>query len=137
MRDIPAPDDNDEKPLRALIFDSYYDSYKGVICSVRIVDGTLKAGDKIYFMASKKTFETEEVGIWHEWADSVQRTEKRRCGVRYGGDKKRGGHKGGRHHNSCRKRNCRGSLLPVPKKRSPMVYSRCLPGRRLQVWGSA
>ena len=64
VRDIPAPDDNDEKPLRALIFDSYYDSYKGVICSVRIVDGTLKAGDKIYFMASKKTFETEEVGIF-------------------------------------------------------------------------
>ena len=64
VRDIPAPGDNDEKPLRALIFDSYYDSYKGVICSVRIVDGTLKAGDKIYFMASKKTFETEEVGIF-------------------------------------------------------------------------
>ncbi len=64
VRDIPAPDDNDDKPLRALIFDSYYDSYKGVICSVRIVDGTLKAGDKIYFMASKKTFETEEVGIF-------------------------------------------------------------------------
>ncbi len=64
VRDIPAPDDNDDKPLRALIFDSYYDSYKGVICSVRIMDGTLKAGDKIFFMASGKTFDTEEVGIF-------------------------------------------------------------------------
>lgn len=64
VRDIPAPDDNDDKPLRALVFDSYYDSYKGVICSVRIVDGSVRSGDKIYFMASGKTFETEEVGIF-------------------------------------------------------------------------
>lgn len=64
VKEIPAPEDNDEKPLRALVFDSYYDSYKGVICSVRIVDGTLKAGDKIFFMATGKSFEVEEVGIF-------------------------------------------------------------------------
>ncbi len=64
VKEIPAPEDNDGKPLRALVFDSYYDSYKGVICSVRIVDGTLKAGDKIFFMATGKSFEVEEVGIF-------------------------------------------------------------------------
>ncbi len=61
---IPPPDNNDDKPLRALIFDSYYDPYKGVIASVRIVDGILSKGMKIKFMAADKTFETEEVGVF-------------------------------------------------------------------------
>lgn len=61
---IPPPENNDDKPLRALIFDSYYDSYRGVIASVRIIDGTVKAGDKILFMATGKVFEVEEVGVF-------------------------------------------------------------------------
>lgn len=64
VRDIPAPEDNDDNPLRALIFDSYYDPYRGVICSVRITDGKVKAGDQIYFMATKKTFTVDEVGVF-------------------------------------------------------------------------
>ena len=61
---IPAPEDNEDKPLRALIFDSYYDSYKGVIASVRIVDGKISAGSKIVMMATGRVFEVEEVGIF-------------------------------------------------------------------------
>lgn len=61
---IPPPVDNSKKPLRALIFDSYYDSYRGVIISVRLIDGKVKAGDKILFMATGKTFEVDEVGVF-------------------------------------------------------------------------
>ncbi|NLW71174.1 MAG: elongation factor 4 [Eubacteriaceae bacterium] len=61
---VPHPADNNDKPLRALVFDSVYDPYLGVICSVRIVDGVVKNGDKIRFMASGKSFEVEQVGIF-------------------------------------------------------------------------
>ncbi len=64
VQKIPPPADNSQKPLRALVFDSYYDSYRGVIISVRIVDGKVASGDKILFMASNKAFEVDEVGVF-------------------------------------------------------------------------
>ncbi len=61
---IPAPQNNDDNaPLQALIFDSYYDSYKGVICFVRIKNGTIKVGDKIKMCATNKEFIVTEVGV--------------------------------------------------------------------------
>lgn len=61
---IPAPKDAfDEKALKALIFDSYYDSYKGAICLVRLKSGTIKPGDKITMMMTKKEFIVTEVGV--------------------------------------------------------------------------
>lgn len=59
---VPAPKRETEKPLKALIFDSYYDNYKGVICFVRVVEGTVKPGDKIKAMRTDKVFEVTEVG---------------------------------------------------------------------------
>ncbi len=62
VKEIPPPKGDDAAPLRALIFDSFYDSYKGVIIYVRIVEGTVKAGDKIKFMANGESFVVTECG---------------------------------------------------------------------------
>ena len=59
---IPAPEGNDEAPLKALIFDSIYDSYRGVIVYVRVVDGELHSGDRIKMMATGAEFDVVEVG---------------------------------------------------------------------------
>lgn len=61
---FPSPSGKEEKPLKALIFDSYYDNYKGAICLVRIFDGSVKAGDKIEMMKTGKIYEVVEVGIF-------------------------------------------------------------------------
>ena len=60
---VPPPQDTTDKPLRALIFDSYYDAYRGVIVYFRIMDGVIKKGDLIYLMASQKEYEIDELGI--------------------------------------------------------------------------
>ncbi|MFN3269654.1 MAG: translation elongation factor 4 [Candidatus Kapaibacteriota bacterium] len=60
---IPPPKGDINKPLRGLIFDSLFDNYRGVIVNVRIFDGLLKEGDKIYLMATQQSYEVEEVGV--------------------------------------------------------------------------
>ncbi|ELP56345.1 GTP-binding protein LepA [Microcystis aeruginosa TAIHU98] len=60
---VPPPQDTLEEPFRALIFDSYYDAYRGVIVYFRVMDGRVKKGDKIRFMASDKEFVIDELGI--------------------------------------------------------------------------
>ena len=62
---IPAPEGDEDAPLQALIFDSYYDSYKGVIVYVRIKEGTIKPGQKIKMMATNAQFDVVEVGVMH------------------------------------------------------------------------
>jgi len=61
---IPAPAGNPAGELRGLIFDSYYDAYKGSVISVRVVDGVLNAGDAVHMFATDKSFETPEVGFF-------------------------------------------------------------------------
>ncbi|HLK60503.1 MAG TPA: translation elongation factor 4, partial [Chthonomonadaceae bacterium] len=61
---IPPPRGNPDAPLRALVFDSKFDQYMGVVCYVRVVDGAIKAGQKIRFMATGKEFEVIEVGTF-------------------------------------------------------------------------
>jgi GTP-binding protein LepA len=60
---VPPPQDTVEEPLRALIFDSYYDSYRGVIVYFRVMDGTVRKGDRVRLMASKKEYEIDELGV--------------------------------------------------------------------------
>ena len=60
---VPAPADNNHLPLRALIFDSVFDSYRGVVVYLRIVEGSLKKGDKVRFFASDKVFLADEIGV--------------------------------------------------------------------------
>ena len=64
VENVPAPDGDIEAPLKALIFDSVYDSYRGVVLSVRIVDGMVKPGDEIMLMQNGKKFEVTEVGVF-------------------------------------------------------------------------
>lgn len=61
---LPSPKGDIEKPLKALIFDSHYDDFRGVITYIRIVEGSLKKGDKIKIMSTNKEFEVLEIGIF-------------------------------------------------------------------------
>ena len=61
---VPAPEGDADAPLRALIFDSYFDSYKGVIANVRVKEGVIKKGMKLKLMATGKTFEVTDVGCF-------------------------------------------------------------------------
>ncbi|MCI1283669.1 MAG: translation elongation factor 4 [Lacticaseibacillus songhuajiangensis] len=63
VSDVPAPSGDVEAPLKALIFDSVYDSYRGVVLNVRVVDGSVKVGDTIELMSNGKKFEVTEVGV--------------------------------------------------------------------------
>ncbi len=62
VSDVPAPRGDADAPLKCLIFDSYYDSYLGVVVNVRVVDGTLRVGEKIRLMSTGATFDVTEVG---------------------------------------------------------------------------
>ena len=64
VTDIPHPDGDPESPLQALIFDSHYDSYRGVVVLIRVVNGSINKGNKIKFMGENLTSEVEEVGIF-------------------------------------------------------------------------
>ena len=62
VTDFPAPTGDKHKPLKCLIFDSFYDNYKGAVSYVRVVEGTVKTGDEILFMATNKKFVISELG---------------------------------------------------------------------------
>ncbi len=64
VQNVPAPSGDLEAPLKALIFDSVYDPYRGVVLNVRVIDGVVKPGDKIKLMSNGKTFDVTEVGVF-------------------------------------------------------------------------
>ncbi|MBW2192250.1 MAG: elongation factor 4 [Deltaproteobacteria bacterium] len=61
---LPPPDGDPDAPLKALIFDSHYDSYRGTVVHVRIFEGRIKPGDRIFFMSNNAVYKVEEVGIF-------------------------------------------------------------------------
>ena len=78
VANIPAPTGDENAPLSALIFDSYYDSYRGVIVYIRMMDGTLKVGDSIKMMATGAEFEVVEVGFMRPLG--LEQTKELRAG---------------------------------------------------------
>ena len=71
IKNTPSPKGDEKAPLKALIFDSYYDSYKGAVSLIRIFDGIVKAGDEILFMQTNKSFTVTEVGIFTPNASAI------------------------------------------------------------------
>ncbi len=63
VKQVPPPSGEEDAPLKALVFDSYYDSYRGVVAFIRIKEGQVKKGDKIRMMSTSKTFDVTEVGV--------------------------------------------------------------------------
>jgi GTP-binding protein LepA len=72
VRDIPPPGGLPDAPLRALVSDSFFDSYRGVIVTVRVTDGGVKAGDEILFMATGGRFEVNQVGVFNPEMKAVE-----------------------------------------------------------------
>lgn len=70
---VPPPQGQSEGPFRALIFDSRFDSYKGVLVYIRVIDGEIKVGDNIRFMATKKEFTVTEMGVFRPHAVAIDR----------------------------------------------------------------
>ena len=60
---IPAPEGDPDADLRALIFDSHFDQYRGVVSSIRVMDGTLRSGEKLRFMQAASTYDADEIGV--------------------------------------------------------------------------
>ena len=71
VRKVPPPKGKDVAPLRALIFDSWYDTYRGGVAMVRVVDGTVKKGDRIRFLAAGTEHEVTELGVFQPFATAI------------------------------------------------------------------
>ena len=71
-RDVPAPKGEDEKPLKAMVFDSYFDVYRGVVLYIRVFDGSIKPGDKIKMLSQNSEYDVEEVGILTPYPEKIE-----------------------------------------------------------------
>jgi GTP-binding protein LepA len=87
VRDIPPPQGDPDAPLKALLFDSWYDPYRGVVCMVRVVEGTLREHDKILFLSSKRAYPVDELGVFTPKAGPVDKLTVGEVGFFYAGIK--------------------------------------------------
>ncbi|HEX6864834.1 MAG TPA: translation elongation factor 4 [Thermoanaerobaculia bacterium] len=87
VRDVPPPQGDPEAPLKALLFDSWYDPYRGVVCMLRVVDGTLRQGDKVKFMSSGRVYQVDELGIFSPKPAEVGQLSVGEVGFLYAGIK--------------------------------------------------
>jgi GTP-binding protein LepA len=72
VRKVPAPKGREDAPLRALLFDSWYDTYRGAVAMVRVVDGILKKGDKVRFLMTGTDYEVTEMGLFRPFAAAIE-----------------------------------------------------------------
>ena len=122
---VPPPEGDENAPLQALIFDSYYDSYRGVVAHVRIKEGTLKTGEKIRFMASQTEYEVTELGVFTPGYFPLQELKPGDVGYVTGSIKNvRDARVGDTITHSARPA---ASPLPGYKRAVPMVYSGIYP----------
>jgi GTP-binding protein LepA len=73
VKKVPPPAGDPEGPLKALIFDSWYDTYRGVVMLVRVFEGTLRPGQRIFFFSNRKEFEVQDLGVFAPFSRPVQR----------------------------------------------------------------
>ncbi|MFW5809027.1 MAG: translation elongation factor 4 [Halanaerobium sp.] len=122
---VPAPYNGENQPLRALIFDTLYDSYQGVIAYVRVMEGSVKKGDKILLMSNQKSYEVDEVGFFGPAMQKKDELSSGEVGYIISGIK---------DVRNCRvgdtitlKKNPAEKALPGYKKVQPMVFSGLYP----------
>ena len=122
---LPPPEGDPEAPLRALIFDSHYDDYRGTIIHCRLFDGTLKAGDEILLMSTGAVHKVEEVGIFQITRKPVKRLAAGEVGYIIAGIKTVSDTRSG-DTITLRSRPCK-KPMPGFKKAKPMVFSSLFP----------
>ena len=123
---MPPPKGDPAAPLKALVFDSWYDSYRGVVMLVRVLEGTLELKQQIRLMSNSKKFEVQELGVFAPFSRPVPRLIAGEVGVAGGqrqGDPRRQGrrhrHRGGAPH--------RRAPFPGFKEVKPMVFCGVFP----------
>ncbi|NBC02987.1 MAG: elongation factor 4 [Bacteroidetes bacterium] len=122
---IPSPKQEVDKPLKALIFDSIFNSYRGSICYVRVMEGVLKKGDGITFMATKKEYDAEEIGYLKLKKEKTDQLEAGEVGYVIGSVKSLQDAKVGDTVTSTK--NKADTPIPGYKEVKPMVFSGIFP----------
>ncbi len=125
IEEFPAPNGNEKAPLKCLIFDSYYDNFKGAVCMIRVFDGSVKVGDKIRLMHTKKDFEVTEVGYFTPSPKKSERLLAGEVGYLCAGIKKVSDTQVGDTITSAE--NPTQQVLPGYKKVQPVVFSGVFP----------
>ena len=120
VKTVPAPTGDPDAPLKALIFDSLYDAYRGVVAYIRVVDGSVKVGDKIRMMATGKEFEVNEVGVFSPKATMLEELTVGDVGFLTASIKNVGDTRVGDTVTNAKN----GAVEPLPgyRKLNPMVY---------------
>ena len=121
----PAPDGDPEAPLRALVFDSQFDQYRGVVSSIRVVDGELQAGESVRFLQAGTVHQADEIGVWRPAMTPVERLGPGEVGYLLAGIKNVGEARSGETVTLARG----GAKTPLAGYREPkpMVYSGLYP----------
>jgi len=122
---IPGPKRDDEKPLKALIFDSIFNTYRGSIAYVRVMEGTLKKGDSILFMATGKEYDAEEIGYLKLKKEPVKELKAGDVGYVIGSVKSLQDAKVG--DTITHQKNKADKAIPGYKDVKPMVFSGIFP----------